>query len=227
MGREMVVCRDVFLVCPGRDRAAVIRAVATIFSDARFHGMASLSFSLGRNMWHESLSLSLSSLPTASSSQRGHDHHQHLLICFFFSLSLPLVCSLSCSISLLPSPLLLCLPLLFSTLFSLPFPLSIFSHFSPSFFLPFLFLFFSLSLSPCLFNRQANEEYQVLANSWRYSSAFSNKLFFTVVDYDEGADVFQQVTVWIYPPQPPSLHQSPSTFPRSLPPSPKPSFPCS
>lgn len=49
-----------------------------------------------------------------------------------------------------------------------------------------LFLFFS----SC---RQANEEYQVLANSWRYSSAFSNKLFFTVVDYDEGADVFQQV----------------------------------
>lgn len=44
-------------------------------------------------------------------------------------------------------------------------------------------------------NRQANEEYQVLANSWRYSSAFSNKLFFTIVDYDEGADVFQQVNV--------------------------------
>lgn len=46
----------------------------------------------------------------------------------------------------------------------------------------------------CLLCRQANEEYQVLANSWRYSSAFSNKLFFTVVDYDEGADVFQQVS---------------------------------
>lgn len=45
-----------------------------------------------------------------------------------------------------------------------------------------------------MFYRQANEEYQVLANSWRYSSAFSNKLFFTVVDYDEGADVFQQVS---------------------------------
>ncbi|XP_010776270.1 tumor suppressor candidate 3-like, partial [Notothenia coriiceps] len=42
---------------------------------------------------------------------------------------------------------------------------------------------------------QANEEYQVLANSWRYSSAFSNKLFFTVVDYDEGADVFQQLNM--------------------------------
>ncbi|KAI5087653.1 tumor suppressor candidate 3 isoform X1, partial [Silurus meridionalis] len=45
----------------------------------------------------------------------------------------------------------------------------------------------------CSVCRQANEEYQVLANSWRYSSAFSNRLFFTVVDYDEGADVFQQV----------------------------------
>uniref|UniRef100_A0A8C7GRH8 Tumor suppressor candidate 3 n=1 Tax=Oncorhynchus kisutch TaxID=8019 RepID=A0A8C7GRH8_ONCKI len=56
----------------------------------------------------------------------------------------------------------------------------------------------------CSVCRQANEEYQVLANSWRYSSAFCNKLFFTVVDYDEGADVFQQVTVWIYPSTPPS-----------------------
>lgn len=46
--------------------------------------------------------------------------------------------------------------------------------------------------------RQANEEYQVLANSWRYSSAFSNKLFFTVVDYDEGADVFQQVVFCLF-----------------------------
>uniref|UniRef100_A0A3P9MSZ2 Tumor suppressor candidate 3 n=1 Tax=Poecilia reticulata TaxID=8081 RepID=A0A3P9MSZ2_POERE len=47
----------------------------------------------------------------------------------------------------------------------------------------------------CSVCRQANEEYQVLANSWRYSSAFSNKLFFTVVDYDEGADVFQQLNM--------------------------------
>jgi hypothetical protein len=42
-------------------------------------------------------------------------------------------------------------------------------------------------------SRQANEEYQILANSWRYSSAFCNKLFFGMVDYDEGTDVFQQV----------------------------------
>ncbi|XP_058241120.1 tumor suppressor candidate 3 isoform X1 [Hemibagrus wyckioides] len=47
----------------------------------------------------------------------------------------------------------------------------------------------------CSVCRQANEEYQVLANSWRYSSAFSNRLFFTVVDYDEGADVFQQLNM--------------------------------
>jgi len=60
------------------------------------------------------------------------------------------------------------------------------------------FLPANATLDVCLFlflNRQANEEYQVLANSWRYSSAFSNKLFFTIVDYDEGADVFQQVNV--------------------------------
>lgn len=48
-------------------------------------------------------------------------------------------------------------------------------------------------LCPILVTRQANEEYQILANSWRYSSAFCNKLFFSMVDYDEGTDVFQQV----------------------------------
>lgn len=46
---------------------------------------------------------------------------------------------------------------------------------------------------PIICFRQANEEYQILANSWRYSSAFCNKLFFGMVDYDEGTDVFQQV----------------------------------
>lgn len=161
-----------------------------------------------------SLSLSLSRLfqlpPQANVAMIITSIYSSVSSSLFLSLSF----APSCSISLLPSPLPLCLPLLFSTLFSLPFPLSIFSHFSPSFFLPFLFLFFSLSLSPCLFNRQANEEYQVLANSWRYSSAFSNKLFFTVVDYDEGADVFQQVTVWIYPPPAPL----PPSVPLSVPP---------
>ena len=47
----------------------------------------------------------------------------------------------------------------------------------------------------CSVCRQANEEYQILANSWRYSSAFCNKLFFGMVDYDEGTDVFQQLNM--------------------------------
>ena len=48
-------------------------------------------------------------------------------------------------------------------------------------------------LCPIIHIRLANEEYQILANSWRYSSAFCNKLFFSKVDYDEGTDIFQQV----------------------------------
>uniref|UniRef100_A0A1A8QZP8 Dolichyl-diphosphooligosaccharide--protein glycosyltransferase subunit MAGT1 n=1 Tax=Nothobranchius rachovii TaxID=451742 RepID=A0A1A8QZP8_9TELE len=43
--------------------------------------------------------------------------------------------------------------------------------------------------------RQADEEFQVLANSWRYSSAFTNKIFFASVDFDEGSDVFQMLNM--------------------------------
>lgn len=39
--------------------------------------------------------------------------------------------------------------------------------------------------------RQANDEFTIVANSWRYSQ--TNKLFFAMVDFDEGSDVFQQV----------------------------------
>ncbi|XP_056328921.1 magnesium transporter protein 1 [Danio aesculapii] len=45
----------------------------------------------------------------------------------------------------------------------------------------------------CTVCRQADEEYQILANSWRYSSAFTNRIFFAMVDFDEGSDVFQMV----------------------------------
>lgn len=53
-----------------------------------------------------------------------------------------------------------------------------------------IYLFF------CVFAnfRQANEEYQILANSWRYSQQYSNQLYFAMVDYDEGPDVFQSVS---------------------------------
>lgn len=49
-------------------------------------------------------------------------------------------------------------------------------------------------LSYCSVFREANNEYQILANSWRYSQQYSNKLFFAMVDFDEGPDVFNAVS---------------------------------
>ena len=40
---------------------------------------------------------------------------------------------------------------------------------------------------------QANDEFQVVASSWRYSQMYSSRLFFAMVDYDEGQDVFASV----------------------------------
>ena len=45
----------------------------------------------------------------------------------------------------------------------------------------------------CQICRPANEEYQIVAQSWRYSAQFSNKLFFAMVDFDEAPDVFKMV----------------------------------
>ena len=42
--------------------------------------------------------------------------------------------------------------------------------------------------------RHAHDEFQLVANSWRYSQGYSNKLYFSLVDFDEGPDVFQQVS---------------------------------
>ncbi|XP_034291043.1 magnesium transporter protein 1 [Pantherophis guttatus] len=47
----------------------------------------------------------------------------------------------------------------------------------------------------CVVCKQADEEYQILANSWRFSSAFTNRIFFAMVDFDEGADVFQMLNM--------------------------------
>jgi len=42
--------------------------------------------------------------------------------------------------------------------------------------------------------RDANDEYIILANSYQYSNAYSNRLFFVMVDIDEdGFEVFQWV----------------------------------
>jgi len=50
------------------------------------------------------------------------------------------------------------------------------------------------ALSPqrqCAICKQASEEFQLVANSYRYSQHYSNKLFFAMMDFDEGPDVFQ------------------------------------
>ena len=42
--------------------------------------------------------------------------------------------------------------------------------------------------------RDANDEYIILANSYHYSNAYTNRLFFVMVDIDEdGFEVFQWV----------------------------------
>lgn len=53
-----------------------------------------------------------------------------------------------------------------------------------------------LLVTECSFiSRQAYDEYEILANSWRYSQQYTSKLFFVMIDIDEdGMDVFQQVS---------------------------------
>ena len=45
----------------------------------------------------------------------------------------------------------------------------------------------------CTVCKQANEEFQIVANSWRYSGQFSNKLFFAMVDFDDCSECFNQL----------------------------------
>lgn len=43
----------------------------------------------------------------------------------------------------------------------------------------------------CQICRHAHDEFSIVANSYRFSPIYSNKLFFAMVDFDEGSDVFQ------------------------------------
>ncbi|KAG5312649.1 MAGT1 protein, partial [Acromyrmex insinuator] len=43
----------------------------------------------------------------------------------------------------------------------------------------------------CQICRHANDEFTIVANSFRYSALYSNKLFFASIDFDEGSDVFR------------------------------------
>jgi hypothetical protein len=45
-----------------------------------------------------------------------------------------------------------------------------------------------------LLYRHALDEYQIVANSFRYQQQFTDKLFFSLVDFDEAQDVFQLVS---------------------------------
>ena len=45
----------------------------------------------------------------------------------------------------------------------------------------------------CQICRHAHDEFTITANSYRYSASYSNKLFFVMIDFDEGSDVFQML----------------------------------
>jgi len=45
----------------------------------------------------------------------------------------------------------------------------------------------------CVICRHAYDEYLIVANSYRYSQTYSNALFFAMIDFDEGSDVFQML----------------------------------
>jgi len=47
----------------------------------------------------------------------------------------------------------------------------------------------------CVVCRQASEEFSLVANSYRYSQFYSSKMFFAMVDFDEGSDAFQSMNL--------------------------------
>jgi len=54
------------------------------------------------------------------------------------------------------------------------------------------------ALSPhrqCQVCRSAHDEFLIVANSFRYSPAFQSQLYFAMVDFDEGSEIFQQLSL--------------------------------
>lgn len=51
------------------------------------------------------------------------------------------------------------------------------------------------SAHQCVVCRPASDEFFVLASSWRYSPHFTNDLFFAMLDFDRGSDIFQQLDI--------------------------------
>ena len=46
----------------------------------------------------------------------------------------------------------------------------------------------------CSVCQEASDEFTILANSYRFSAVYSNSLFFGMVDFDDGSEVFQSVS---------------------------------
>lgn len=46
----------------------------------------------------------------------------------------------------------------------------------------------------CAICQAVYDEYQIVANSFRFSQAYTEKLYFGVVDFDEGSEIFQMVS---------------------------------
>ncbi|KAM9106672.1 dolichyl-diphosphooligosaccharide--protein glycosyltransferase subunit MAGT1-like [Megaptera novaeangliae] len=51
----------------------------------------------------------------------------------------------------------------------------------------------------CVTCKLALQEFQILADSWQFSSAFSNKVFFAMVDFDENPEVSEMLQVMSVP----------------------------
>ena len=46
----------------------------------------------------------------------------------------------------------------------------------------------------CSVCQEANDEFSILANSYRFSPSYSNQLFFGIVDFDHAQEIFQSVS---------------------------------
>lgn len=59
----------------------------------------------------------------------------------------------------------------------------------------FIIMFTAMAPSRrCAICQHVYDEYLIVANSFRFSPAYNNKLFFGMVDFDEGSDIFQMVS---------------------------------
>lgn len=63
----------------------------------------------------------------------------------------------------------------------------------------FIIMFTAMAPSRrCTICQHVYDEYLIVANSFRFSPAYNNKLFFGIVDFDEGSDIFQMVSVHFF-----------------------------